>query len=103
MYAAISVRTLLATVVTMALAMAAKSRERMKLVREMRKVAGLAGVAAVRASVRGRVAYHDCAEKHTALIAKEKAHRKAQGLGEDVRDLEEKVTMASVSTMCAYP
>jgi len=61
------------------------------------------GVAAVRASVRGRVAYHDCAEKHTALIAKEKAHRKAQGLGEDVRDLEEKVTMASVSTMCAYP
>ena len=48
MYAAISVRTLLATVVTMALAMAAKSRERMKLVRELRKVAGLAGVAAVR-------------------------------------------------------
>ena len=48
MYAAISVRTLLATVVIMALAMVAKSRERMKLVRELRKVAGLAGVAAVR-------------------------------------------------------
>ena len=52
------------------------------------------GVTALRASIRGRLAYHDCVGKHTKLIEMERTRRKAEGLGDDVSDMMEKAEAA---------
>ena len=52
------------------------------------------GVSALRASIRGRLAYHDCVQKHNAEIEKERKQRKAEGLGDNVSDLVEKAEAA---------
>lgn len=52
------------------------------------------GVSALRASIRGRVAYHNCCLKHDDIIDKEKTRRKVEGLPTDCPDLEAKADTA---------
>jgi len=52
------------------------------------------GVSELRSSIRGRLAYHDCVEKNTAEIEKERQRRKAEGLGTDMSDMVTKAEAA---------
>jgi len=48
---------------------------------------GQQGVGALRSSIRGRMAYHDCVKKHETIMEKEVTRRKEEGLPTDCPDL----------------
>lgn len=57
------------------------------------------GVAALRSSIRGRNAYHDCCLKHDRIIADEKARLQVEGLAPDVPELEKAAHAAKADVL----